>query len=387
MKIERLIKTKIIRNIKETSKISIIYGPRQVGKTTLSQEIIKDLGLATLSINADQEKYIDILSSRDLGKMDSLISGYELLFIDEAQRIPNIGINLKILHDERPGLKIVATGSSSFELANKISEPLTGRVWTYNLFPLAFCELKGYYNDFELRELLESVLVFGTYPEIFLLKNNKGKEDHLSEIARSYLYKDILDLADVRQSSKIKNLLKLLAFQIGSEVSLNELAAALGIARETVERYIDLLEKAFIIFRLKGFSRNLRKEVSKMDKIFFHDLGIRNSLIDNFKPLSDRNDSGALWENFLIAERMKFMSYSGISASAYYWRTHTGAELDYVEEGGGKLSGYEFKFGNKAAKAPAAWLDNYDSDFFPVNRDNFLGFVGAGREPALGPDY
>lgn len=375
MKIKRSIKEKIIKNIKKTDKISIIYGPRQVGKTTLSKEIIRELKLKTLSINADQAKYVDILSSRDLDKMKALVSGYELLFIDEAQRVSNIGVNLKILHDEIPELKIMATGSSSFDLANKVSEPLTGRVWSYNLFPLAFCELKEIHNDFELENLLESVLVYGSYPDVFLAKNNQDKEDQLSEISRSYLYKDILDLQDLRQSSKINDLLKLLAFQIGSEVSMNELASALGISRETVDRYVNLLEKTFIIFRLGGFSRNLRKEVSKMDKIFFYDLGIRNTMIDNFKALKDRNDVGVLWENFLIIERMKFLAYSGNKASRYFWRTHTGAELDYVEESGGKISGYEFKFGNKIKKVPEAWVENYRGEFSLVNKNNFLEFV------------
>ncbi len=375
MKIKRIIKEKIIKNIKETDKISIIYGPRQVGKTTLSEEIIKDLKLKTLFVNADQIKFVDVFSSRDLDKMKSVVSGYELLFIDEAQRVADIGVNLKILHDEIPELKIIATGSSSFELVNKVSEPLTGRVWSYNLFPLAFCELKNIYNDFELENLLESVLIYGAYPEVFLAKNNQDKEDQLGEISRSYLYKDILDLQDIRQSDKIDDLLKLLAFQIGNEVSINELASTLGISHETVSRYINLLEKTFIIFRLSGFSRNLRKEASKMDKIFFYDLGIRNAMIDNFKTLKDRNDTGALWENFLIIERMKFLAYSGAKNSRYFWRTHTGAELDYVEEGGGKISGYEFKFGNKTKKIPESWLANYGGDFSLINRDNFLDFI------------
>lgn len=375
MKIQRIIKDKIIKNILETDKITIIYGPRQVGKTTLSKDIIKALNYKTLSVNADQEKYIDILSSRDLNKLKSFVDGYELLFIDEAQRISNIGINLKILHDEMPEIKIIATGSSSFDLANKVNEPLTGRIWSYNLFPLAFSELKSRYDNFQLQELLEPALVFGAYPEIFLTTSFKSKENQLREIGRSYLYKDILDLQDIRQSAKIKDLLKLLAFQIGAEVSLNELAGRLGISRETVEHYVDLLEKTFVIFRLPGFSRNLRKEVSKMDKIFFYDLGIRNTLIDNFKSLADRDDVGALWENFLIIERMKYLAYIGKGASSYFWRTHTGAELDYVEESGGKLSGYEFKFGNKQKKIPQAWADNYSLEFNLINRNNFLNFI------------
>jgi uncharacterized protein len=375
MKIERAIKKEVIKNIKESNKISVIYGPRQVGKTTLSEDVIAELNFKTLKINADQEKYIDVLSSRDVDKMRTLVAGYDLLFIDEAQRVPDIGINLKILHDELPSLKIIATGSSSFELANKIHEPLTGRIWTYRLFPLSFHELSAYHNDFELNNFLENALVYGSYPEVWLSENIKSKERQLYEISHSYLYKDMLDLQDVRQSAKIKDLLKLLAFQVGSEVSLSELAGKLGVSRETVGRYIDLLEKVFVIFRLSGFNRNLRKEISKMDKIFFYDLGIRNALIDNFKQLDDRADIGALWENFLIAERMKFLSYENINAGRYFWRTHTGAELDYVEERSAKLYGYELKYGSKRKKAPQAWTENYAGDFQLINRNNFLGFI------------
>lgn len=375
MKIRRTIKQEIIKNIKESDKISVIYGPRQVGKTTISRDIIRALNLKTLSINADQSKYIDIFSSQDFSKMYSLTANYEFLFIDEAQRIPNIGINLKILHDEQVDLKILATGSSSFELANKIHEPLTGRIWTYNLFPLAFSELSKHYSLFDLKDKLEKVLIYGLYPDVFLTNNITSKEKQLKEISRSYLYKDMLDLMDIRHSAKIKDLLRLLSFQIGQEVSLNELANNLHLSRETVERYIDLLEKSFVVFSLKGFSRNLRKEVSKMNKIFFYDLGIRNAFIDNFKPLANRNDIGALWENFLIVERMKSLFYKNILSSRYFWRTHTGAELDYVEDRGGDLFAYEFKYGKKQKKAPKSWVENYKGNFELINQDNFFDFI------------
>lgn len=375
MKIRRTIKQEIIKNIKESDKISVIYGPRQVGKTTISRDIIRALNLKTLSINADQSKYIDIFSSQDFSKMYSLTANYEFLFIDEAQRIPNIGINLKILHDEQVDLKILATGSSSFELANKIHEPLTGRIWTYNLFPLAFSELSKHYSLFDLKDKLEKVLIYGLYPDVFLANNITSKEKQLKEISRSYLYKDMLDLMDIRHSAKIKDLLRLLSFQIGQEVSLNELANNLHLSRETVERYIDLLEKSFVVFSLKGFSRNLRKEVSKMNKIFFYDLGIRNAFIDNFKPLANRNDIGALWENFLIVERMKSLFYKNILSSRYFWRTHTGAELDYVEDRGGDLFAYEFKYGKKQKKAPKSWVENYKGNFELINQDNFFDFI------------
>lgn len=343
----------------------------------MSKEIIKELNLKTFFINADEEKYIDILSSRDFTKIDRIINGYELLFIDEAQRIPEIGINLKIIKDEVPNLKIVVTGSSSFELANKISEPLTGRKWIFNLFPISILELKKHFSDFEIDEKIEELLVFGAYPEVLTTKNWQEKKELLKEISQSYLYKDVLKIAKIKHSSKIKKLLQLLAFQIGSEVSISEIATQLEMNKETVNRYIDLLEKSFVIFRLSGFNRNLRKEVSKMDKIYFYDLGVRNIIIDNLKTLDNRNDVGGLWENFLLIERKKYLEYTKEIASQYFWRTSTGAELDYVEERDGKLYGFEFKWNaNKKIKAPKSWIENYkEAEFRVINKDNYLEFV------------
>jgi len=292
-----------------SNKIVIIYGARQVGKTTLANQIITKLDLKTLKINADERKYNDVLSSCDLAKLKSLVAGYELLFIDEAQRIENIGVNLKILADNLKDLKIIVTGSSSFDLANKIKEPLTGRTWTYNLYPLSFLELSESYNQFELKELLDNFLIFGAYPEIFTSENMKDKKKLLEEITQSYLYKDILELDSIKKSDKLYKLLKLLAWQIGQEVSLTELSNSLDLSYKVVEKYIELLEKSFVIYRLSAFSKNLRKEVSKKNKIYFYDLGIRNALIDNLKPISDRNDLGQLFENFLISERLKKLSY------------------------------------------------------------------------------
>ena len=329
-----------------------------------------------LRINADEQRYLEVLSSRDSQKMKALVSGYDILFIDEAQRVPEIGINLKILHDQFPSLKIIVTGSSSFELANKIKEPLTGRTKTFTMYPLAFKELHAHYNPFELNSLLESVLIYGLYPEVFSLENLKDKQHHLNELASSYLYKDVLDLLNLKHKNKIRHLLQLLAFQIGSEVSLSEIARQLEIGKDTVNSYLDILEKSFIVFRLSGFSRNLRKEVSKKDKVYFFDLGIRNSIIDNFKPIKLRNDSGSMWENFLITERWKKRSYEESHASRYFWRTHTGAELDYVEETEGTLYGFEFKFNTKSPKAPASWLYNYPlSQYTTVNIDNYQSFI------------
>ncbi len=376
MLIPRLLTATILEKLKFSNKGVIIYGARQVGKTTLVNEVIRLLGLRTLTVNGDQSRFIDIFSSRDLAKIKSLTEGYELLFVDEAQRIPEIGIALKIILDNLPSLKVLVTGSSSLDLASKISEPLTGRVWNYRLYPISFQELMQNQNKAELDTTLEERLIYGSYPEVCLMIGDAQKREYLQNLSDAYLYKDLIEFGEIKNSSKIRDLVKLLAFQIGSQVSLSEIGSQLMMSKDTVSRYIDLLEKSNIIFRLKGLSRNLRKEVVKMDKIFFYDLGIRNIVIDNLKPLKDRIDTGQLWENFLIIERMKSLAYRQEYASIYFWRTYTGAELDYVEEKEGKLSGFEFKFGIKTAKPPISWMKTYPkSGFKCINRDNYLDFI------------
>ena len=369
--------TQTIQNrILNSDKILILYGPRQAGKTTLVRNILKALPLKSLEINADEQKFIDILSSRDLEKMKLMVEGYDLLFIDEAQRIPDIGINLKILHDQLPALKIVATGSSSFDLANSVREPLTGRTWTFVLYPISIFELRHQWTPFELNERLEQFLIFGMYPEIFSYKGGTDKAEYLTELTSAYLYKDVLELSTIKHSYKINKLLRLLAFQIGSLVSLNELSDALEMSKDTVANYIDLLEKSFVIFRLTGYSRNLRKEISKMDKIYFYDLGVRNSIIDNFRSLDYRDDIGQLWENFLMTERMKTLGYRSERARKYFWRTYSKAEMDYVEEKAGELFGYEFKFNPKKTRKPRAWIDAFpNAPFSFVHRENYLSFL------------
>ena len=358
------------------NKIIILYGPRQVGKTTLIKTIIDSLNYKILAINADEKKYHEVLSSRDSNKLKAFVSGYDLLFIDEAQRIPDIGINLKIIHDQIPTLKIIATGSSSFELANKVREPLTGRTWTYQLFPIAMRELSQTYNRFELTTELENRLIYGSYPEIFSIPNDQDKTQYLKELSEAYLYKDVLEIANIKHASKLHDLLRLLAFQIGSQVSLSEIGTILSINKETVSSYIDLLEKSFVLFRLHGFNRNLRKEVAKSDKIFFYDLGVRNAIIDNFYPLNQRMDAGALWENFLIIERKKRLAYTLDYANQYFWRLYTGAEIDYIEEKGESLTGYEFKFSSKSIKPLKSWLETYpEAKFNLINKENYLDFV------------
>ena len=365
----------IVKSLLEDKKVVILFGARQVGKTTLSNKILSEYDGRKLSVNADEIKYTDILTSRDFSKMKLLLDGYDLLFIDEAQRIPDIGINLKIIADNMPDLRILVTGSSSFDLANKIKEPLTGRSATFRLYPFSLQELKQEMTVFELQNRMEEYLIYGLYPDITLYSNSRDKEKYLMELASAYLYKDILELSTIRNSSKINQLLRLIAFQTGSEVSLNEIAKSLGMSQETVDSYIDLLEKSFVLFRIGGFSRNLRKEITKRDKIFFWDLGIRNCIIQNFASLSFRTDTGALWENFMVAERLKYLNNNGITASPYFWRTYTGAEVDYIEEKNGVLYGYEIKYSKAVKKAPKAWTENYGQNFHYVTRDNFHEFV------------
>lgn len=375
MKIDRSLLPVLIKEFSETNKIIILYGARQTGKTIISNDILKKISGKILKINADEQKYINVLSSHDLGKIKLLTGGYDVLFIDEAQRIIDIGINLKIIHDNMPQLKLLVTGSSSFDLANKVKEPLTGRTSTYTLFPISLSELRNTHNEFELQSRLEEFMVYGMYPDLFNHNSYKKKEKYLRELSSSYLYKDIFDISQIRNTSKVRDLLRLLAFQIGSEVSLNELGNNLGLNQETVNIYINLLEKSFIIFRLSGFNRNLRKEISKRDKIYFWDLGIRNTLIDNFSPINLRNDVGAMWENFVIAERMKYLSYNEIFASSYFWRTYTGAELDYVEEKDGELYAYEIKYKKPKLKPPKTWVENYSNNYKCITIDNFWEFV------------
>ena len=378
--IPRAIKNEIAEKIQQkTSKAIILYGPRQAGKTTLVKEIIGELSLRALCINADEYRYHEVLSSRDATQLTALVSGYELLFIDEAQRVANIGVSLKILIDTHPKLKIIVTGSSTLELAQGVSEPLTGRKWTYTLFPISQLELTQLHNTFELDQQLEERLIWGSYPEIFSLKDRQERRSYLAELSGDYLYKDVLKLSGIKNPDKLQPLLKLLAFQIGQQVSMNELGTALGMGKDTVAKYISLLEKSFVLLRLGGFSRNLRKEVSKNSKYYFYDLGIRNAIISDFRSPADRNDLGHLWENFLIIERFKRNAYRQHHPNPYFWRTYTGAEIDYLEDFEGRLQGYEIKFSKRKARAPQTFLNEYENSTWQlVSRDNVFDFICDG---------
>lgn len=374
--IPRAIENQIIDRLNNSDKIIALYGARQVGKTTLINSILENRKEKILIINADLLKYRDVLSSADLSQFKRLVSGYNLLFIDEAQRIPNIGLNLKILHDNLPQLKIIATGSSSFELANKISEPLTGRIWTYSLFPISVLEWSKLLNPFEIDEHISEFLMFGMYPEIFSHKNELDKMDYLRELVQSFLYKDLLELSQIKNSGKIFDLLRLLAYQIGSPVSYNALGRKLGLSTDTVISYIDLLEKVFVIYRMPGFSKNLRKEITKNKKIYFYDLGIRNAILEDFTLPEKRQDIGHVWENFIISERLKRNAYLRTHVNSFFWRTYTGAELDYIEQGSGELNGFEIKWGDKISKPPKSWTENYnEANFKTINIKNYQEFV------------
>jgi len=359
------------------NKVLAIFGPRQVGKTTLLKDFISKTNLKYKLDSGEDLRVKEIFSSQDFSKIIEYAKGYELIIIDEAQKIENIGQGLKILVDQVPEIKIIVTGSSSFELAGQIGEPLTGRKTTLSLFPISQIELNSLYNKVELKNKLEEYLIYGSYPEVAVENSLDGKRETVLEIANSYLLKDILQLDKVKNSKLLLDLLRLIAFQVGSEVSLNEIAGQLGVDAKTISRYLDLFEKSYVVYNLRGFSRNLRKEVTKKSKYYFYDNGIRNAIIANFNSLELRDDVGKLWENFLFSERLKKQAYKNIHANNYFWRTWDQKEIDFIEEREGKLFGYEFKWNKKSTKAPKDWEETYpNSNFEIIDRENYLEFIG-----------
>jgi uncharacterized protein len=356
-------------------KAVIIYGARQVGKTTLIKEIQKDYEGSSAYFSCDEPDIREALTEKTSTELKSFIGNKRLVLIDEAQRIKNIGITLKLIIDNYPDIQVIATGSSSFDLSNQISEPLTGRKYEFQLFPFSIAELKQVYTEIEIERLLDNRMVMGMYPDI-VMKSDEA-EEILRDITKSYLYKDVLQFQYIRNPDILNKLLQALALQVGNEVSYNELAGILKIDKKTVSNYITILEKAFIIFRLNPFSRNLRNELKKLRKIYFVDTGIRNALINNLNPMKLRQDTGGLWENFLISERMKIFSNSGKVINFYFWRTHQQQEIDLIEEEGGKIRGYELKQNRKSYKVPKAFLDAYpDLEVDLVNRSNYKEFLG-----------
>lgn len=364
-----------LKKLIKPNKVVVIYGPRRCGKTTLLKKFLESIKERYLLVNGEDIFVQEYLSSQSITKLKNFVGEHKLLAIDEAQRVPNIGLNLKLIVDNVENVKVVATGSASFDLFQKLGEPLTGRKITLRLFPLAQMELANIEKLHETKANLETRLIFGSYPEVVLAKDNQEKTVYLKELVSSYLYKDILEMNGLRHSDKLVKILQLLAFQIGQEVSYSEIATQIGINKKTIERYLDLLEKVFVIFKLKGFSRNLRKEISKSPKYYFYDTGIRNALINNFNPISLRNDIGALWENYIISERIKRQEYLGRKTCNYFWRTYDKKEIDFIEERDGKLYGYEIKW-SKEAKPPKDWQVSYPgSEFRVISSDNYLEFI------------
>lgn len=362
----------------QPGKVLVVYGPRRVGKTTLLKQFLNQTQLKYKLDFGDNIQTQHIVSSRDFSQILPYIENYQLIALDEAQLIPQVGYGLKIMVDQRPDVYVIATGSSSFDLSQQIGEPLVGRKWTLTLYPLAQMELLAQYvNRYELQQALPEFLLYGSYPEVVQTPAVSGKIQLLQEIVQAYLLKDILALERVKSPQVLLDLLKLLAFQVGHEVSFHELGTQLGLDYKTVQRYLDLLEKSFIIIRLGAFSRNLRKEIRKKSKYFFIDNGIRNAIISQFNPLTLRNDHGQLWENFIISERLKTRTYKNIYGSTYFWRTHSGAEIDFVEEREGQLFGFECKWSTtKSVTAPKDWLTTYpQASFQVIHPQNYLDFL------------
>lgn len=370
----RIIQKKIEKSLFQR-KIIIIYGARQVGKTTLVNKILSSHKEKSRYLNCELLSVQQGLETAEAEKLKKFLGDYKLVVLDEAQKVKNIGAILKILNDTYPDIQIIATGSSSFDLANKTGEPLTGRAIRFILYPFSLEEIKQEYDLFTVESKLENLLRFGSYPEVFFSTEEKAKE-RLNEIASNYLYKDIFALEGIKKSSSLVNLLQLLALQLGNEVSYQELAKNLGISRLTVQKYIDLLEQSFVVFTLRAFSRNLRKEIAKSVKIYFYDLGIRNSLIQNYNSVNLRNDVGALWENFMISERIKYLSYHQIYVNHYFWRTYDQKEIDLVEERDGRLFGYEFKWDKGKFSAPKEFLKTYQNSTAElITKNNYHDFL------------
>lgn len=371
----------IVRSLKETiskhikdKKAIIVLGARQTGKTTLLKNIASELS-DVLWVNADEPDIQVLFENATSTRLKAYFANYSYIFIDEAQRIKDIGIKLKLITDQLPDKKLLVSGSSAFELANQINEPLTGRKWEYNLFPLSFQELSTHFGLLEETRMLPHRLVYGCLPEVV---TNVGKEkEMLKQISDSYLYKDILQWQGVKKPEKLIKLLQALALQVGSEVSYNELGNLVGMDYGTVEKYIQLLEKTYVIFRLNAFSRNLRKELKKGRKIYFYDNGIRNALIANFNAIELRTDIGALWENFIISERLKFTNYNQIWTNRYFWRTQDHQEIDYIEERDGKIYAFEFKWNNKAkARFSKSFLEAYpDNETQIITPENYSDII------------
>ncbi|MBU1016821.1 MAG: ATP-binding protein [Patescibacteria group bacterium] len=369
----------ILKQIEEDlfkGKIVVIYGPRQAGKTTLVRQILEGFSGKFSYFNCDEPDIRLAFADKTSSELKQLIGNTDIVVLDEAQRVKNIGLTLKLLVDTYPNLQVVATGSSSFELADKIAEPLTGRSFKYTLFPLSEMEIVDQIGLLEAKRTVETRLMFGSYPEIYMEQDVEKKQRLLTALKSDYMLADILKHENIKGPDVLYKILQAIALQIGKEVSLNEISSLVGVDKSTVARYIDILEKGFIVFRLGAFSRNLRKEISQKDKIFFYDVGLRNALINNFNPMGLRQDKGDIWENFVISERLKRNAYKRDSANMYFWRTYDQQELDLIEEKQGGTDGYEIKWKSDKFRYPKAFLDAYpNSETTLITRENYLDFV------------
>jgi uncharacterized protein len=373
--VQRLIEEKLSERI-GAGKVLVLLGARRTGKTFLLKRFIEKSTEPLLFLNGEDFEVQKILANRSAAHYRAILGNCRLLIIDEAQKVPQIGAILKLMVDEITDLKVVVTGSSAFDMSRQFGEPLTGRRISLRLFPLAEMEWVVQENALEQSANLRERLIFGSYPELINLDNKADKMAYLNDMVSSYLLKDILELEGIRHSGKIFDLLRLVAYQVGSEVSLNELARQIGLDVKTVDKYLDLLEQVFVIFRVRGFSLNMRKEVVKSPKFYFFDNGIRNALISNMNAIELRNDVGLLWENYMVSERLKYQNYTGMLVNNFFWRTYDQQEIDWVEEREGRLLGYEFKWGKTFAKTPNAWKSAYpDASFEVIHANNYKDFI------------
>lgn len=376
-KIKRLLQTEMEMRLKP-QKVLLLFGARRVGKTVLVEQIVNGFDGKTLMLNGESLDTVRLLNERTVTNYRQLFSGVDLLCIDEAQHIPDIGMKLKLMIDEVPGLRVIATGSSSFDLQNIAGEPLVGRSTQFLLTPFSVREITQSSSRIEFMQKLEQYIVYGHYPELESIDNAKLKQEYLNDVVDAYLLRDILAFDGLKHAQKMYDLLRLIAFQTGSEVSLDELGSNLSLSRNTVERYLDLLQKSFVLFRIGGFSRNLRKEVGKAFKWYFYDTGIRNAVIRDYNPFGMRSDSerGALWENYFVADRIKNSYNARLGTNFYFWRTYDKQEIDLIEEQDGKLMAIEMKSGHKKPFVPTAFAKAYpEATFSVLNADSYIDFI------------
>ncbi len=375
MLVKRILADKIQTSLKP-GKVVVLVGARRVGKTVLLKLLSEKFSESFLMLNGEDFTSHDLLARRSIQNYKNLLGEKRLLIIDEAQKIPDIGSKLKLMIDEIAGLKILITGSSAFDIQGQIGEPLTGRKKTFILFPFCEKEFAEYESVLERGDNLRLRLIYGNYPEVTQISNLDEKAEYLKEIINSYLLKDILAFEKIKNASIIINLLRLISYQVGKEVSLNELGTQLHLSRNTVEKYLDLLTKVFVLYKLTGFSRNLRKEIVKSSKWYFYDNGIRNAVIANFNPLNMRDDTGSLWENYILSERIKYQNNNSMMVNNYFWRTYDQQEIDFIEERAGNFFAYELKWSPSKLKPPAAWVKTYPKSTFEIiTNENYFTWV------------